>query len=114
MTDLNREAFKAWIKSRNKWPTDIDWQSVMGSIWVSGAEEAWQACAAHYAPKLTEEDAAIDLANFFALQEYHANGFETLGSVESYLARAVGDHMANARNCIARLRAAGVRWREEA
>jgi hypothetical protein len=61
--DKDRETLKAWLKSRDKWPTDMDWQSVLGSIWISGATEGWQACADHYAPKLTEKEAVKIMAD---------------------------------------------------
>jgi hypothetical protein len=102
MTDINREAFEAWQKERHRLGT------------YHSNLEAWQAGAAHYEPKLTEQEAVESLARFFALQEYHAHGFETLGSPETYINNAYKDHLANARNSITALRAAGVRFREEA
>jgi ferric-dicitrate binding protein FerR (iron transport regulator) len=46
MSDKDREAFEAWVRRCNHFDPAED------QMW-----EAWQACAAHHAPKLSEKEA---------------------------------------------------------
>jgi hypothetical protein len=110
MTDQDREAFEAWFLEKYA-PlcagTRGAWRE-FSEAKIAG--QAWQAARAH-APKLTEAEAGERVARHFALQEYHAHGFETIGSPQVYVDKAWKDHIANAK---AALRAAGVRFEEGA
>ncbi len=125
MTDKYREAFEAWVL-RGSTPQenllerlpngDYRWQ-IVNCGWL-----AWQACAAHYAPKLTDKHAVEIAAE--AIFDDEITGKRSFGSKWKELTYAKSppgtwDHTLRIyRSCgraaIGALRAAGVKFRDEA
>jgi len=107
MTDKDREVFESEMHRRNistemrkdAWGRDVYQFSHVEMGW-----EVWKACAAHYAPKLTEKE-AVDAA-FRA-----ANPLIAVVANSSLPANIVRDAVQRAVVCA--LKAAGVLFKEE-
>jgi len=97
MTDKHPEAFEKWFPAGRKlleYPNSGDAPT--------GFKAGWQACAAHYAPKLTEKD-AVKIAFNASVGKWTPFGKDTAEGWGAYMSEI-----------IAALRAAGVRFKEEA
>ena len=102
MTDKEREVFEKWAVANGYGARRQPGQDVYISSSTNGAWDAWQAAAAHYSQKLMERDAVLAAAAAIrqALNREFAKTNVTSRQSEN-VAKAA-------------LRAAGLRFRDEA
>jgi hypothetical protein len=95
MTDPDREAFEAWARSSGAAANDRGCDNFFSET-MRIAFQAWQAARDHYAPKLTEKEVRETITTAFP------------ASANFFYVEICGHRVISA------LRAAGVRFREEA
>ena len=97
-TEEDREGFEAWARSSGAAANDRGCDNFFSET-MRTAYEAWQACAAHHAPKLSEKEALDAACKAFDKAARRDNGGWVTN--EGFAIAAA-------------LRAAGVRFKEEA